>query len=165
MALVTRRVALRGAVPKIPFRWDTETEILSGRFMPKGGSGFTGSIEFGSPEGAFVLLEVERGTICGLEVVVWPTVEEQRHMVPPEAEPVTLSVASDAPTTGVDMMEFDAEILCFTTPDERTFHFVIGEDRDADAVRVADHLLVEVDEDGDVAGLWLLEIPPFEAPA
>lgn len=164
MALATKHEALRGTVPSIGFRWDTETEILSGRFAPAGGAGFTGAIEFGSPEGAFVLLEVERGTICGVEVVVWPSVEEQRHLVAPDAPPARLTVASRGANAGIDVIEIEAEMLCFTTPDERTFHFVIGEDRDAEPVRVADRLLVEVDDDGDVAGLWLLDIPPFAAP-
>ena len=41
------------------------------------------------------------------------------------------------------------------------FHIRVGRTRPATVVRVGDHLLVEVDKQSRLAGLWLLEVPPF----
>jgi hypothetical protein len=48
-----------------------------------------------------------------------------------------------------------------TDPSETVFHLRVGDDRKVELVRIADHLLVEVDEDGYVAGFWLTGVPPF----
>ena len=37
----------------------------------------------------------------------------------------------------------------------------VGRQRPATVVRVADHMLVEIDKQSRIAGLWLLEVPPF----
>jgi hypothetical protein len=37
----------------------------------------------------------------------------------------------------------------------------VGRARPASVARVADLLLVEVDKQSRLAGLWLLEVPPF----
>src|SRR6266853_444233 len=46
-------------------------------------------------------------------------------------------------------------------PSESVFHIRVGRQRAATVVRVADHMLVEVDKQSRIAGLWLLEVPPF----
>ena len=46
---------------------------------------------------------------------------------------------------------------------EQTIHFRIGPQRPARALRVARDLLVEVDGRSRIAGLWLLNVPPFPA--
>ncbi len=160
-SVTARLEAVRGAVPRMPFRWDPETEILSGRFPPPIGTGFTGSIEFEGTEGAFVLLDVEGGTVCGVEIVVWPEVEEQRLTPPDDAQAARLVLPVPPAASGVGAIEVETEVECFGAADERTFHFLFGEDRDVDVVRVADELLVEVDDNGVIAGLWLLNVPSF----
>jgi hypothetical protein len=44
---------------------------------------------------------------------------------------------------------------------ESVFHIRVGRGKVTSVVRVADHLLVEVDKQSRLAGLWLLEVPPF----
>jgi hypothetical protein len=44
---------------------------------------------------------------------------------------------------------------------ESVFHIRVGRTRATTVVRVGDHLLVEVDKQSRLAGLWLLEVPPF----
>jgi hypothetical protein len=41
------------------------------------------------------------------------------------------------------------------------FHLRVGRQRAATVVRVADRLLVEVDKNSRLAGLWFLDVPPF----
>jgi hypothetical protein len=45
--------------------------------------------------------------------------------------------------------------------DERVIHFRVGARRDVRTVRVGRDLLLEVDSQSRVAGLWLLNVPPF----
>ena len=40
-------------------------------------------------------------------------------------------------------------------------HIRLGRTRPVHVVRIADNLLVELDKQSRLAGLWLLEVPPF----
>ena len=44
---------------------------------------------------------------------------------------------------------------------ERIFHFRLSGSRGTRAVRVASDILLDVEPSGAVAGLWLLNVPPF----
>jgi uncharacterized protein YuzE len=44
---------------------------------------------------------------------------------------------------------------------ESVFHLAIGAPRPVEVVRAADHLYIEVDQQGLVAGFWLTGVPPF----
>ena len=48
-----------------------------------------------------------------------------------------------------------------TNPAESVFRVRVGPSRKAVPVRVADGLLVELDEQEELAGLWLVGVPPF----
>ena len=66
---------LTGPLPAIGWRWDPETDILSGSFKGNRKSGgLTGTVELTDDEGSVAVLDVNNGVICGLDVVVWPEV-------------------------------------------------------------------------------------------
>ena len=66
---------LTGNLPSIGWRWDPETDILSGAFKGNRKSGgLTGTVELTDAEGSVAVLDVNNGVICGLDVVVWPEV-------------------------------------------------------------------------------------------
>ena len=44
---------------------------------------------------------------------------------------------------------------------ERTIHFRVGPRRPARAVRIARDVLLDVDARERIAGVWLLNVPPF----
>ena len=44
---------------------------------------------------------------------------------------------------------------------ERTIHFRFGAARSMRAVRVAQDLIFDVDDSSHIAGVWLLNVPPF----
>jgi hypothetical protein len=46
----------------------------------------------------------------------------------------------------------------------RTFRFRLGRPRPTRAVRVGRDILLDVDEAGDLAGLWLLRVPAQPIP-
>ena len=58
-------------------------------------------------------------------------------------------------------MEVDTALTVDKNQSESIFHIRVGRQRAAAVVRVADHMLVEVDKQSRIAGLWLLEVPPF----
>ena len=58
-------------------------------------------------------------------------------------------------------MELDTSLTVDKNQAESVFHICVGRKRTATVVRVADHMLVEIDKQHRIAGLWLLEVPPF----
>jgi hypothetical protein len=63
----------------------------------------------------------------------------------------------------VAAVEVDAMLTIETNASESVFRVRVGPARRAEVVRVADGLLVEVDEKSELAGLWLVGVPPFPA--
>jgi hypothetical protein len=55
----------------------------------------------------------------------------------------------------------DTPIMVDKNQTESVFHIRVGRHKPATVVRVGDHLLVEIDKQSRLAGLWLLEVPPF----
>ena len=62
---------------------------------------------------------------------------------------------------GVAAVEVDTAITVEKNETDTLFHIRVGRTRGATVVRIGDHLLVEVDKQSHLAGLWLLEVPPF----
>ena len=60
-------------------------------------------------------------------------------------------------------VEVDTPLTIDTNADESVFRVRVGAARKVAAVRVAEGLVVEVDERQEIAGLWLVGVPPFPA--
>ncbi len=166
MGLSARVVERQGAVPRIAYRWDSETDILSGavRGAVRESHGLTGSVELEGNDGSFVLLDVHGGVIRGVEVVVWPDVRTVTTLQPPatvKEGDVLLPTRRSQPS--VAAVEVDTALTIETNPAESVFRVRVGPARRVDTVRVADGLLIDVDDKGELAGLWLTGVPPFPA--
>src|SRR5207249_1857386 len=95
MQFEARIEPLTGKLPKVSYRWDPETDILSVACKGTGKTtGLNGTVDLEGGDGSFVVIDVRR-------------------------------------------------------------------QRAATVVRVADLLLVEVDKNSRLAGLWFLDVPPF----
>src|SRR5438552_16430922 len=73
MSFETRIEPLDGKLPKVSYRWDPETDILS--VACKGvarAGGLNGTVDLEGDDGSFVLLDVAGGVLRGVEVVSWP---------------------------------------------------------------------------------------------
>jgi hypothetical protein len=152
---------ITGSLPVISWRWDPETDILSGSFRGTGSSRLDGTIELTDAEGAIAVLDVADGALAGLDIVVWPEVTSTRGLsLPPGLENgrVLLRGPRADRTTSV---EIEATLSIRTNPGESIYHVRIGAQAVARSVRVADQLLIELDEDDGLAGCWLLGVPPF----
>jgi hypothetical protein len=165
MALGAQIVPRAGKAPRVTYRWDPETDILTGavRGAPKHpGGGLTGSVELEGADGSFILLDVAEGAIRGVEVVVWPDVRTVAALRPPaEAVAGDVLLPPRKGKAAVAAVEVDTAITIETNADESVFRIRVGSARRAQPVQVADGLLVEVDEQQELAGLWLTGVPPF----
>ena len=163
MSLEARPEPIDGAPPAVRWRWDAETDILSGAFgTPRRGGGFTGTVELTDPEGSIVVLDVSDGLLCGIDVVVWPEVATVATLAPPSGY-IDGHVALHSKTGRgpVVSLEVDTELEMVTNPTESVFHLRIGDLRRASVVRAAQDVYVEIDAQHHLAGFWLTAVPPL----
>lgn len=156
---------LTGPLPTINWRWDPETDILSGSFKGNRKSGgLTGTVELTDDEGSVSVLDVNNGVICGLDVVVWPEVTTVPDLkVPEQLTDGRVVVPSRPSRPGVASVEVDTTLSVRTNATESVFHLRIGPRRSVELVRVADNFYIEVDQNGGLAGFWMSNVPPFTA--
>jgi len=161
--LSARVEELAGKLPQIGFKWDSETEILAGQFKGAGkAQGLTGSVELAGHDGSFIVLDVVAGWVRGLEVVVWPEVTVTNGLTAPTCEKkAKLIVPSRQSQPGIAAVEVDTVITADKSPDEATIHLKVGPKRKTERVQIANNLLLEIDDSDEIAGFWLLNVPPF----
>jgi hypothetical protein len=156
---------LGGGLPSISWRWDPETDILSGAFKGNRKSGgLTGTVELTDAEGSVAVLDVNNGVICGLDVVVWPEVSTRTDIqVPAQLTDGRVVLASSGSRGAVSSLEVDTSLSVETNASESVFHLRIGPRRSVEVVRAADNFYVELDRQGGLAGFWMTNVPPFTA--
>src|SRR5437763_14529651 len=70
--------------PAVDYRWDADTDILTARLRGvSAGAGMSGSVEIEGSDGSWLILDVASGSIDGVEVAVWPGVDERHSLAPP----------------------------------------------------------------------------------
>jgi len=163
MTFEARIEPLGGALPKVSYHWDPETDILS--VACKGGTGadgLNGTVDLEGADGSFVVIDVAGGCVKSVDVVSWPddvrTVELETPASPKEGRLVFPSRRSQP---GVAAVEVDTALTVEKNTAESVFHLRVGRTRPVTVVRVADRLLLEVDKHARLAGLWFLDVPPF----
>lgn len=164
MGLVLQVVEL-GALPQVAWRWEPETDILAGMLQPSP-VGASGSLELNGHDGSVVVVDLMDGIIAGLDVVVWPEVNTVAGLTPPvPARAGAVSVGTgNGPRPAGQSVELEVALAVRVSPAEEVIHLRVGAPRPAVVVRAAEHLLVELDDAGGLAGFWLLAVPPL-APA
>ena len=161
----TKIEPLTGALPSIAWRWDPETDILSGSFKgAKKSGGLTGTVELTDAEGSVAVLDVNGGVVCGIDVVVWPEVSTRSEIqVPGRMTEGRVVLGSGGSRAAVASVEVDTSLSVETNANESVFHLLIGPRRAVEVVRAADNFYVEVDQQGGLAGFWMTNVPPFSA--
>jgi hypothetical protein len=126
----------------------------------------SGSVELEGADGSWLILDVSAGRINGVEVAVWPDVQKRNSLKPPgSVEDAHVIVPSRRSQPGVASLEVETALLAEADEHERVFHFTLGRPRQTRTVRCARDLLLDLDGSGHLAGLWLLNVPPFPAHA
>jgi hypothetical protein len=163
MGFAARVEPLSGKLPTVTFKWDPETEILSGHFKGAGkAEGLTGTVELEGPDGSFAVLDVADGRLRGLEVVVWPETQTVPGLTAPAAKERGRLILPARPSQpGIAAVEVDTHMVAEKTPDDSTIHIRVGPARRVKLLQVAENLVLELDEASEIAGFWLTQVPPF----
>ena len=149
-------------IDAVKYRWDADTEILSASILDRrGGGSVATTVELEGSDGSWVTLELRGGRFCGIEVAVWPPVKMRSTLTPPapgESGHATLPPAM----VGTTIADVEVDTLLAAGSDrlERTFHLRVGAPRRSRTVRVGQSILLELDDTDQLAGLWLLNVPP-----
>jgi hypothetical protein len=148
--------------PKVVYRWDSDTEILSAHLKPGSeASGLSGSVGLEGNDGSWVILDVNGGRINAVEVAVWPQVQVRSRLAPPTgAEDAAVLIPAARSSREVRTVEVATSMLAECDMSKKIFHFRIGSARETRAVRLASDILLDLDAQNRVTGLWLLNVPP-----
>jgi hypothetical protein len=154
------------AAPRVAYQWDADTEILAASVSDERGGGTSPmSLELEGKDGSWVTLELRAGRFCGIEVAVWPPIRLRSELAAPAQVTVGhLTVPSVLALGATTDVEVDTLLAVEADRRRRTYRFRLGRPRPTRAVRVGRDILVDVDEAGDLAGLWLLHVPPQPIP-
>jgi hypothetical protein len=163
-------------LPGVRYQWDPDTDILSATVdaPPDGAAGavregapaavHSGAIEVEGTDGSWLTLEIVRGRIGGVQVAVWPTVRRRTALTPPAAPACAAFAQAEegaAAAPGPVSLELSARVAVETDGAERIFHFLIGPPRPTETARIAADVVLELDSRRRLAGVWLLNVPPF----
>jgi hypothetical protein len=150
-------------ITPVSYRWDADTDILIAQLdgeKPTGG--MSGSVGLEGADGSWLILDVSAGRIRGVEVAVWPDVHKNPSLSPPATiEDALVVIPSRASQPGIASLEVDTPLTAESDTHERVIHFRVGKRRDVRTVRLAKDLLLDVDPQSRIAGLWMLNVPPF----
>ena len=165
MNIDVRIEPIEGALPRVDFRWDVDTSILTATLRTTAdGEGMSGSVEVMGSDGSWLIFDVSSGRIAGVEVAVWPDVRTVEGLVAP-ATPTDgrVSIPARRSQPGVAAVEVETRLTVESDAAEQTIHFRIGGVRPTRAVRLANDLLLDIDDREQIAGVWFLNVPPFPA--
>ncbi|HVE78568.1 MAG TPA: hypothetical protein VNA89_06895 [Gemmatimonadaceae bacterium] len=151
-----------GAPPAVEYRWDPDTDILTAQLRAARAEGTSGSVELEGTDGSWLVLDVSAGCIHGVEVAVWPDVRKVPTLSPPaEVEFATVRVPGRRSQPGPSALEVNTALFAEADQAERTIHFRLGQTRQTRTVGLARDLLLDLDSQQRIAGVWLLNVPPF----
>ena len=155
-----------GTPPDVDYRWDPDTDILSAHLRPRAvGEGMSGAVELEGNDGSWLILDIASGRISGVEVAVWPDVRKRPALAPPVAVEdacVVVPVRRSAQSAeGVASVEITTNMIAESDNAERVIHFRVGPARETRTLRLGRDMLLDLDAQCRIAGLWLLNVPPF----
>ncbi len=152
-----------GSPAPVDYRWDEDTDILTAQVESGGVAGSRSqSVDVEGSDGSWLILDVADERIRGLEVAVWPTVRKRADLKPPESvEPARVKVGRRDTPAPLSAVEVDTPVAAEADHAERTIHFRLGPGRQVRTVRIARDMLLDIDSRDRLAGVWLLEVPPF----
>jgi hypothetical protein len=153
----------QGKPAEVVYRWDADTDILSAQLRPMpAGNGSSGSVEIEGADGSWIIFDLRDECVCGIEIAVWPDVSKRGTLgTPGDVREASVRLPGQGEASGVTSLEVETPMAAESDMQGRVFHFRFGGPRETSAVRVARDLLFEVDATNHVAGLWLLNVPPF----
>lgn len=155
--------AATGDPPRVDYRWDADTDILIAQLNgPTTHVGMSGSVELEGSDGSWLVFDVSQGRIRAVEVAVWPDVHKRATLSPPATiEDALVVIPSRASQPGIASLEIDTTLTAEADESESVIHFRLGWKREVRTVRIGRDVLLEIDSQSHVAGVWFLNVPPF----
>jgi hypothetical protein len=93
---------------------------------------------------------------------VWPDVHKRPALSAPSVvQDARVVLPAAAPQSGPVLVEVTTPLLAESDEAERVIYFRLGLKRDVRTVRLGRDLLLDLDPQSRLAGLWLLNVPPF----
>lgn len=161
MSIAVRVEPVDGMPSDVEYRWDTDTDILTANLRTQVVSeGTSGSVEIEGTDGSWLILDLNGGSVHGVEVAVWPEVRKRASLSPP-GEITDGRVMFGGEGNGIASIEMNTALAAEADESERTIHFRLGPSRQTKTVRIARDILIDVDGRDRIAGVWLLGVPPF----
>jgi hypothetical protein len=80
---------------------------------------------------------------------------------PNQIEDARVILPSRRSQPNIAAVEVDTPLVAEADSTERVIHFKLGRTREARTVRVGRDMLLDVDRQSQIAGVWLLNVPPF----
>jgi uncharacterized protein YuzE len=156
------RIEPLGSTPcDVEYRWDTDTDILTANLLARAVSeGASGSVEIEGSDGSWLILDLNGGSVHGVEVAVWPEVRKRSSLTLP-GEITDGRVMVGGTDNGIASIEMNTALAAEADEAERTIHFKLGPPRQTTTVRIGRDILIDVDGRNRIAGVWLLAVPPF----
>jgi hypothetical protein len=161
VSIAVRVEPVDGMPSDVEYRWDTDTDILTANLRTQVVSeGTSGSVEIEGTDGSWLILDLNGGSVHGVEVAVWPEVRKRASLSPP-GEITDGRVMFGGEGNGIASIEMNTALAAEADESERTIHFRLGPSRQTKTVRIARDILIDVDGRDRIAGVWLLGVPPF----
>lgn len=162
MTIAVELQPITGTPPAVHYRWDADTDIFTATLSSVSPDRATaGAVEIEGTDGTWLVLDLRGGRLVGVEIALWPDVHRNSTLAAPRDIESADVVVPMRPSPGVATLEVEAPVRAEADDAERLVHFRIGERRDVRSVRVGSDLLLDLDRQGCLAGLWFLNVPPF----
>jgi uncharacterized protein YuzE len=161
VSIAVRIEPLTGTPGDVEYRWDTDTDILTANLRARAVSeGTSGSVEIEGTVGSWLILDLNGGSVHGVEVAVWPEVRKRSSLTLP-SEITDGRVMVGGTDNGIASIEMNTALAAEADEAEQTIHFKLGPPRQTTTVRIGRDILIDVDGKNRIAGVWLLAVPPF----
>lgn len=162
MTIAVELQPISGTPPAVHYQWDRDTDIFTATLSsPSREPAPSGAVEIEGTDGTWLVLELRGGHLVGVEVALWPDVHRNSTLAPPRNAESAAVVVPMRASQGAATVEIEAPVRAEADDAEQLVHFRIGERRDVHSVRVGSDLMLDLDREGRLAGLWFLNVPPF----
>ena len=96
---------------EVDYRWDPDTDILTASLRgPVAGEGMSGSLGVEGSDGSWIMFDVAKGRIAGVEVAVWPEVRKRAEAARTLARAAQAPVAAEQTQRWVLERDFTSAI-------------------------------------------------------
>jgi len=166
MKISVQLEAAMSAPSAVRYSWNTRTDVLSAQVASEAPTGLTiescASVDLEGRDGSWFILELVDGRIVGLEVAAWPKVHRLAEVTAPsDVGDARVLVPKLWARTASRPLVIRGRVMAEADPSEQNFHFRLGNSLADRTVRIAENLLLDVDKESHITGLWLLNVPPF----